>query len=202
MSEKSTSDRKKKIKKELIDWAIFIVVIGVLYTTGLYKPVASTLQRGLLWTGIIKPDISLDESKFLRADYNVPLLSLDGERTSLVEFKEQVIFMNLWATWCPPCIAEMPNIQALYDSIDNENITFVMLSLDEDPATARAFIEKKGYTFPVYFFNGRRPTVYNSSVVPTTYIISPEGAIVSKKRGMANYDSDSFREFLASLAES
>ena len=202
MSDNKQSDRQKKIKKELIDWAIFLVLMAVLFGTGLYKPIASTIQRGLLWTGIIKPDMSLDESKFERADYNVPLMSLNGERVFLSDFKGEVIFMNLWATWCPPCIAEMPNIQALYDSIENDDINFVMLSLDEDPEKARAFIQKKGYTFPVYFYFGRRPGVYNSSVVPTTYIISPEGNIVSKKRGMANYDSDSFRKFLNELAES
>lgn len=80
----------------------------------------------------------------------------------------------------------MPNIQKLYtDFQDAEDIVFVMLSLDEDPEKARAFMERKEFTMPVYFLAGRQPGVYNSTIVPTTYVISPDGYIVTEKRGMA-----------------
>ena len=81
----------------------------------------------------------------------------------------------------------------------NEDIVFVMLSLDEDPKVAQAFLERKEFTMPVYFLTGRQPGVYNSTVVPTTYIISPEGNIVLEKRGMAKYNTSGFKDFLLSL---
>lgn len=191
---------KARFKRELIEWGIILGVIGVLYFTGLHTEVIGTLQRGLLATRIIQPDIELDESKFVPARYEMPLITIDGQRTSLKEFEGKTIFLNFWATWCPPCIAEMPNIQALYEDLENqEDIVFVMLSLDEDQEKARAFLERKEFTLPVYFLTGRQPGVYNSTVVPTTYIISPEGYIVSEKRGMAQYNTTAFKEFLLSL---
>ena len=202
MSEETKSPKKSKLKRELIDWGILILIAAVLYGTGLNKPIAAKLQQALLWTGIIKPNTSLNESEFEKADFNVPLLTLDGEEANLKDLEGKVIFMNQWATWCPPCIAEMPNIQGLFESLDNDDVAFVMLSLDEDKKAAQQYISDQGYTFPVYFYNGRRPGVYNSSVVPTTFIISPQGMIVSRRLGMANYNTDTFKEFLANLSDS
>lgn len=179
---------------------VILAVAGIIYLGGWHTEVIGTLQRGLLATRIIQPDTSLDESEFRRANYNMPLITLDGERASLKDYEGKTIFLNFWATWCPPCIAEMPNIQKLYEDINGtEDIVFVMLSLDEDPETARKFMDRKEFTMPVYFLTGRQPGVYNSTVVPTTYVISPDGNIVMEKRGMANYNTQSFREFLLSL---
>ncbi len=176
-----------------------LAIFGTLYATGLHTEVIGGLQRILLWTGIITPETELDASEIVSASYNLPLLTLDEETFRFSEFKGKTIFLNFWATWCPPCIAEMPNIQALYESIDDDNIVFVMVSLDEDKDKARAFLERKEFTMPVYFLNGRKPGVYDSSVVPTTYIISPEGKVVAKRMGMANYNTDTFKNFLLSL---
>ena len=193
---------KSRWKRELVGWSVFIGILAILYFTGLHKPVISTLQRGLLMTGILRPDTTPEAEDIMKADYNMPLVTLAGERAHLRDFKDKVVFMNFWATWCPPCIAEMPNIQSLYNSVDHDDIVFLMISLDEEAETARNFIEKKDYTFPVYFMSGYRPGVYESTVVPTTYVISREGKIVSKKRGMAQYDNEGFRNFLLQLADS
>lgn len=79
------------------------------------------------------------------------MVSLNGKTVSFESLKGKVVFMNMWATWCPPCIAEMPNIQKLYEKIGSDKIAFVMLSLDEDGMEkVKKFIGKKGFTFPVY----------------------------------------------------
>ena len=197
-------DQEKKkggrLKREVIEIGVLLAIAAFLYTMGWHTEVIGTLQRGILATGIFRPDVSVDESEFVKAEFNMPLITIDGNRTNLREFEGKTIFLNFWATWCPPCIAEMPNIQKLYDDFeDSEDIVFVMLSLDEDQDKARAFLDRKNFTIPVYFLAGRQPGVYNSTVVPTTYVISPEGYIVTEKRGMANYNTTSFREFLLSL---
>ncbi len=174
-------------------------IIGTLYATGLHTEVIGGLQRVLLWTRIITPETELDASEIVSASYNLPLLTLNEDEFLFSEFKGKTIFLNFWATWCPPCIAEMPNIQALYEDIDSEKVVFVMVSLDEDKDKARSFLKRKEFTLPVYFLDGRKPGVYDSSVVPTTYIISPEGKVVSKRMGMANYNTDTFKKFLLSL---
>lgn len=197
----SDSDKKPNaFKRAVIEWGIILSVFGVLYFTGYHTEVIGGLQRVLLSTGILQPKTSIDETELQPAQFNMPLIDIDGNRTSLKNYEGKTIFLNFWATWCAPCIAEMPNIQKLYEQLqDDPDIVFVMLSLDEDPETARAFMERKEFTMPVYFLLGRKPGVYDSSVVPTTYVISPEGNIVMEKRGMAKYNTTSFRSFLTSL---
>ena len=191
---------KKKLKREFIEWGLIIVIGAVLYFTGLHTEVIGGLQRVLLATGIFQPDTELVESEYKKAQLNFPVYTSEGNRISLDDFEGKTIFMNVWATWCPPCIAEMPNIQGLYEQLENDpDIVFIMLSLDEDHEKARAFMERKEFTMPIYFPAGRMPGVYSSTVVPTTYVISPEGYIVSEKRGMAKYNTEGFRDFLLSL---
>ncbi len=195
-----TKKPKKKLKREFIEWGLIIAIGAVLYLTGLHTEVIGGLQRVLLATGIFQPDTELVESDFKKAALDFPVYDAEGTRISLEDFEGKTIFMNFWATWCPPCIAEMPNIQGLYEKLeDNPDIVFIMLSLDEDHAKAREFMKRKEFTMPLYFPAGRMPGVYSSTVVPTTYIISPEGYIVSEKRGMAKYNTEGFREFLLSL---
>lgn len=192
--------KKSTLKKELIQWGFIFVIGAGLYATGYHTEVIGKIQSVLLYTGILQPDTNESVMHGQQADYNMPLLTLDGDRTFLSEFEGKTIFMNLWATWCPPCIAEMPNIQRLYDDMkDHENIVFVMASLDEDPQKAKDFVDRKGFTFPVYKVLSK-PRVYDSSVVPTTYVISPDGNIMMEHRGMAKYDTDSFKEFLIAIA--
>lgn len=199
MNKKPSTKKKFTLKKELIEWVLILGLIAVLYLTGLHVPVIGTLQRTLLWTGLMSPNTELNEKDYRSANYNLPLLTFDGETSSLKQFEGKTIFLNFWATWCPPCIAEMPNIQSLYEDVDSDSIQFVMVSLDEDHQKAQEYLERKNFTFPVYFLNGRKPGTYNSSVVPTTYVISPQGDIVTERIGMANYNTSRFKEFLRSF---
>ena len=197
---KKEQTKGQYIKRQLIETGVIAAVIAVLYFTGLHTEVIGTLQRGLLATGLIQPAAHVDEDIVSTAAYNLQLYSLEGERTTLAEFEGKTVFMNFWATWCPPCIAEMPNINALHaDFAENDSVVFVMLSLDDDPEKARVFMERKGFDLPVYFPASRLPGVYNSSTIPTTYVISPKGQVVLEKQGMANYNTDRFKDFLLGL---
>ena len=120
-----------------------------------------------------------------------------GKKASLADFSGKFLILNFWATWCPPCIAEMPNIQGLYSDLkEDEDIVFLMISLDQDPQKAADFMKRKGYDLPVYFPRSPKPRVYDTSVVPTTYVVDGNGYIVMKKRGMAQYNTKRFKEFL------
>ena len=198
VAKQNSPTKKINWKKELIEWSLIFTVIAGLYISGLHTEVIGRLQSLLLYSRVIQPHA--DESDHLKpAMYDMPLITFSGEQLSLSQFKNKTIFLNFWATWCPPCIAEMPNIQSLFDDIASDSIIFVMVSLDEDKEKARKFIQKKEYTFPVYLLAGRQPGVYNSTTIPTTYIISPDGEIVSEHRGMALYNTAGFKNFLLSL---
>jgi len=188
--------KKKTTKRSLIEWGIIIGVIAVLYFSGLHTEVIGTLQRGLLWTGIFHAETEIPVQEQKAADYTLSLRTFDGKYLSLKEYRGKAIFLNFWASWCPPCVAEMPSIQSLYNKVASSDIRFVMVSVDENKKDAEEFIKKHNFTFPVYQIIGRMPDVYASNTIPTTYVISPKGKIVGKRKGMARYDTKKFRTFI------
>ena len=201
--------KKKNTKRTLIEYGIIAAVAIILYATGLHTEVIGFMQRGILATGLITPKIenrhqNKSENEIAvtptatPADFNLTLMDEDGNTLSLADFKGKAIFLNMWATWCPPCIAEMPNINNLYKEMGNE-VAFVMVSLDEDFETAKTFNKRKGYNFPIYILQSRRPTMYQSSTVPTTYVIDAKGQLVLTHKGMSNYNTSKFKRFLNDL---
>jgi len=98
-------------------------------------------------------------------------------------------------------VAEMPSIEDMYGNYkDNPNVIFALISFDKDPKKAEKFVDKKGYTLPIYFPNATQiPKVYESRGIPTTFVIDKSGFIAYKKIGMANYDSKSFAKMMDGL---
>ncbi len=189
-----------KIKKEVKEWGIFAIILLTLYFTGLHTEVAAFTQRIVLATGIANPDTTPLEDKE-KAAYDFTLTGLDGSTLDFETLKGKVIFINMWATWCAPCVAEMPSIKEMYSHYkDNPDVVFVMISFDKTAEKAGKFVKKKGYDMPVYFPNETQiPKVYESKGIPTTYVIDKEGYIVYRKVGMANYESKSFAKMLDGL---
>lgn len=202
MTEKDSQKNKRTWKREAAEWLIMLSIGLFIYAMGWHTELLGRLQQAVLWTGIIQPETELAESDRQMVSYDMPLISLDGEHTDFSRFKGDVVFLNFWATWCPPCIAEMPNIQALYEQYqENDAIKFVMVSLDEDPEKARQFLKDKGFTFDAYRLGGHLPDIFQSSVVPTTYVITKNGQLATKKQGMANYNTAAFKNFLNTLLD-
>lgn len=198
----STPSKKSKWKKSLLEWGVLISVILLLYLTGLHTQVIGTFQRGVLSTGMITPPIpeSIDDAPAANMEFY--FVDKNSSMKSLADFEGDVIFMNIWATWCPPCIAEMPSIQSLYDELqDLPNVSFLLVSVDENFEIAEEFMANRNFTLPTYHFRNKAPGTYSSTVIPTTYVISPEGKLVMEKRGLAKYDTDAFIDFMKKLSE-
>ena len=111
------------------------------------------------------------------------------------ELRGKVIFINLWATWCPPCIAEMPAIDELSKKM-GEQVVFLIVSMDENFKKAKDFRKRKEFSFDVYELAGSLPEMYYSQSIPSTYVISAGGKLVFTKKGMADYNTPKFQEFL------
>ena len=108
-----------------------------------------------------------------------------------------MVFINYWATWCPPCIAEMPDLEKLYQRYQDQ-VDFYFVTND-DPEKVRSFMNKHEYTFPIYFSTGKKPKNLSSDSLPTTYVIAKDGKIVFDKTGTANWNSDRFTTVLDHL---
>ncbi len=114
-------------------------------------------------------------------DFTVP--TLDGDRLSLRDFRGQYVLLNFWASWCPPCKAEMPELHAYYRSYQDKGFTLLAINVNDDPDEARAFIEANGFTFPVGLdTNGRVFNSYGGSALPTSFLIDPQGGLVKAWR--------------------
>lgn len=204
----------KNIKKTWIQYAVFAAVAITLYATGLHTEVIGFAQRGLLETGLMNPDVrekrviaQADQSESVsvndikkdpKANFNLKLRDPEGNIVPLSDLKGKVIFMNFWATWCPPCVAEMPSIDNLHEQMGDE-VAFVMLSLDKNFEKAISYNEKKNYDLPIYQLAGQLPAMYRSSAIPTTFVIDSDGNLALTHKGMADYDTDDFKSFLNSL---
>lgn len=205
MKNNKTENNKKKT---WIQYGIFAVVALTLYATGLHTEVIGFAQRGILATGLMNPNVKdmtqVRENEMAmapeleKADFSLKLMDRDGNLTSLEALKGKVIFMNFWATWCPPCIAEMPSIDKLHKEMGDE-VAFVMLSLDQDFELAKAFDKRKGYNMPIYAPASNLPPMYQSSAIPTTYVIDADGNLALTHKGMADYSDEGFKDFLRSL---
>ena len=188
----------KKLKREIIEWIVLIGVILILFNTSLGTTIASTLQRGLLATGLITPSI-ISEEHAETADYEFSLKNLQTqEQISFSQLKGKTIFVNFWATWCAPCVAELPDIQSLYDDYkDDPNVSFVMVTFDDSESKAKNFFTKKELDMPIYSLQSGLPDSYKTSSIPTTYVISPSGKILVERHGIAKYNTSSFRKLLS-----
>ncbi|MBB6610595.1 TlpA family protein disulfide reductase [Pontibacter sp. Tf4] len=207
-------NKKKFSIKDIPGWAVMLGVFGILYLTGLHTEAIGQVQRMLLATGIKNADVpetlqnpdatavveaaAVANTQMAGAGFR--MVDLEGNQVTFESLKGKVVFLNIWATWCPPCIAEMPNIQSLYDKVGSDKIAFVMLSVDEGGMEkVKKFIDKKKYTFPVYMPASNFPQEFYSNAIPTTFIISPEGKIIAKQEGMADYDTPEVAEFLKNM---
>lgn len=193
--------KKKRIsKRDIIELGVIVVIFATIYLTGSQAEVFGRVQQVVLKTGIMNAS-ALDKEDFQPADYDFLLINETGETVDARDLKGKTVFMNIWATWCPPCVAEMPSINKLYANFkDNPNVAFIMISHDREFETAINWVKKKEFDFPIYQLKTRLPDIYETGVVPSTFVISPEGKIVVSNTGLANYNSRRFRKFMEKLS--
>jgi thiol-disulfide isomerase/thioredoxin len=181
---------QKKSKKSTIQNIAFIVLIALL----LFSPLGTFVKVQLNRLIVFSPKtIAVTDQKML-STYQWQLKDATGKTVSLEAYKGKIIFINFWATWCPPCIAEMPSIQKLYGDYQDKMV-FLFVTTDSFEK-ANAFMIKEKLTLPVYQSVTNPPVEMDSNTIPATYLIDKEGNIIISKIGAADWDSDSFREKL------
>jgi cytochrome c biogenesis protein CcmG, thiol:disulfide interchange protein DsbE len=116
------------------------------------------------------------------------------------------VVVNFWATWCPPCVEEMPSLETLHRTLGPEGLVVIGVSVDEDEAALRAFVQKIGVTFPTLRDPGGRgpAAAYKTTGYPETYVLDPKGVLIESYIGPAEWATpaaiDHFRELVRRFA--
>jgi peroxiredoxin len=131
------------------------------------------------------------------------LPGLDGSTTDLAAFRGSVVVLNFWASWCPPCVHEMPSLEGLHRALGSEGLVVIGVSVDEDERALRSFVEEQGITFPILRDPGGRKadTAYRALEFPTTFVIDRDGILRSRYVGPTQWDDPAALDHFRNLTE-
>ena len=136
------------------------------------------------------------------ASIDFTLSDLSGKKVSLSSFKGKLVFLNFWATWCPPCRAEMPSMERLYQKLKGQGLVVLGVDLQEDAKSVQKFVEEHKLTFPILLdSDGRVGTTYGARSIPTTYIIGRDGSALGGTVGGREWDSPEMIAFFTRLLQ-
>lgn len=186
-----------KISKSQRSNIIFAIVFALIFFTplrGYIQVFASQIKMSVL-----SPSVEDVDSRVKLTSYNWNLKGINTNDLRFVDAKEKVIIVNFWATWCPPCRAEMPSLQALYTDY-KDKIEFIFIT-NENSGIVVNFLEKNNYTLPSFNQYTNTPKEFNVSSIPATYIINKKGEIVVHEVGATDWNSSTIRTILDKLLQ-
>jgi len=143
------------------------------------------------------PSIESIDNREAVSNYTWKLKGLTTNDLDFTSAKGKVVFVNFWATWCPPCRAEMPMIQKLYDDY-KDKIEFVFVTTDSKEKV-ESFYKKNSYDLPTYTMVTNSPKEFEVSSIPASYLLDKNGNIVISKVGAADWNSNKVRKLLDEL---
>ncbi|MCF8336324.1 MAG: TlpA family protein disulfide reductase [Bacteroidales bacterium] len=120
-----------------------------------------------------------------------------GNRYTLSDFLDKPVFINFWATWCPPCRAEMPTIEGLYKQYGGD-VHFLIVS-NQPLSKQEKFLAEEGYDFPYYRLISRPRGSFSYSVLPTSMVIAKNNRIILRKEGAVNWQSRKVKKIFNNL---
>ncbi len=182
----------KKNRGSILFYAVLLIFI--------FSPSAKALLlRGIMSTGLFKADLKKEQPKDVSATPAFSFTDGKDNKITSASLKGKVVFINFWASWCPPCRAEMPSLNKLYLQLHNDNrFVFLFINEDEDKNKAINYIESHDFSIPLYYQSNVSETLF-SGTLPTTVILDKDGKIVLKHEGMADYDNAKFIRQLKEL---
>lgn len=164
------------------------------------------LMRQIISTGLLnskiedKPAEQPATENIANVSENFSVQDENGKIINTSELKGKVVFINFWASWCPPCRAEFPSIQKFYDKYNsNKDLVFLTVNLDDEAASGKTYLEKEKFNVPFLIPNGNIPNEYFSGSLPTTVVLDKAGKVRMHHAGMADYSKDSFYDEINQL---
>ena len=177
---------------------LFLVVVIAFLLPQTRKPIQVFIHK--IWSQISVIKFNNEGEKPSISDLDWSLVGENKKLYKLNEFKGKVIVINFWATWCPPCIAEMPSLHKLYEAY-NKDVIFLFITSDKFDLVSK-FKKDKDYLFPVYQPASPAPSVLKTRSIPRTLIINTQGKIVVDKYGAANWFSTDVQQKIETLLKS
>jgi thiol-disulfide isomerase/thioredoxin len=183
------------IKKRWASILFYGIIILLIFSPG----AKSWLLQQMVSTGLLKAEIK-NGAKDLQNAATFSFIDGEGKTSTTADLKGKVVFINFWASWCPPCRAEMPSLENLYQKLkDNSNFVFLFINEDDDRSKGLKYLEANDFTIPFYQASGNVPAEIFSGSLPTTIVLNKKGKVVLKHSGMARYDTQDFMSQLKEL---
>lgn len=172
-----------------VRWIIIIVILGLigwavydfaLSNTAKKEESESVIENTAAETGLKKGNLAPD----------FELETIDGEKVKLSDYRGEKVLLNFWATWCPPCRAEMPDMQKYHEDHEDGVILAVnLIETEQSLESIEAFLNEYGITFNILIDESTQVTsLYDAYALPTSYLINSEGEIHNLAIGAINYD--------------
>lgn len=126
-------------------------------------------------------------------DHELIFKNLKGDTIALSELKGKVVFLNIWAVWCGPCVQEMPGLNHLYTLYkNNPEVVFLFVDADSNLKKAERFMKRKRFELPVYESVNGLPRSMFRDVLPTTMVFDKSGKVIMFYEGAADYSNENF----------
>ncbi len=189
-------------KLRLIIFKIFFLTIGLLIFSNVLSsfenkkfPLSSKEKRILQNLRITPANIRLEAKDFSAEDS-------DGVLVSLKDFQGKFVLLNFWATWCYPCLKEMPDLEKAYKNLGKENLSVLAIAMGESVEKIKKFSKKNTVSFPLLSDENMVITkLYGVKNIPITYLIDPEGILLGRALGIRDWSSNELMEFIRSRLE-
>lgn len=177
-----------------------VIMIAVLILLWVNPDAKAWVMRQMISTGLFNSKIEekTEESSLIPPNFSVR--TEDGKIIDTSQLKGKVVFINFWASWCPPCRAEFPSVQKLYDRYrSNENMVFLTVNLDDEMILGKKYLQKEKFSIPFLVPSSSIPKELYSGSIPTTIVLDKTGKIRMHHSGMADYSKDSFYQEIEQL---
>ena len=197
------------IKKHFTVSNLITVLLVIFMLAMLIKPnFKGYVLQNLMKIGLFQPKVPESSNVAIAAtegavdNEDILFKSVDGQIVNIKDQQGKVVFINFWATWCPPCVAEMPSIQKLYSTLRaDDRILFLMVDMDNKPEKSQKFMDKRKFDLPIYTPASSIPSILFTRSLPTTIVLNKNRKIVFKHEGTADYSNSEFINYIKELAE-
>ena len=189
--------RRRLTPSNLLTGVLAALIVSML----LFPDVKATMISGLMKLGMFQPDFASEKPAIpLQSSEDLLLTDTAGKQVSISAFRGKIVVLNFWATWCPPCRAELPSLQKLAVKWkDRKDLVILTIDVDASLVKSRKFLDRRHLGLPLYAAVGPVPAALLGTAVPTTDVLDKSGALITHHEGAVDFDAPAMDQFLNDL---